>query len=134
MDPGKMKDVLGMSDADRLEYFVKKSVKNDAVWGLRDGEGWCGMGTGEDGEALPFWPEEAFAVLMAEEDWAAGRPASIPLPELIESWLPDMERDGVLAAVFPVFDATPTGMSALAVSAADLRSLLLKECEQSGGA
>ena len=133
MNPEKMKKILVLDEEKRLDYFVKKCAELGYVWGLRDAGGWCGMGTSENTEAIPFWPEEAFAVLLAEESWSDSSPTAIPLREFMDNWLPDMERDGILAAVFPVFDATPTGMSAIAVSGGRLRAMLLKECEQYGG-
>lgn len=133
MHPEKMKRILALDDAKRLEYFVAACAESGKVWGLRDKEGWCGMGTSENTDAIPFWPEEVFAVFMAEESWADSYPESVPLREFMEEWLPGMERDGVLAAVFPIFDATPTGMSALAVSGNHLRDLLREESDKCGG-
>lgn len=134
MDPERMKKILALDDGQRLAYFVKTCAASGQVWGLRENGGWCGMGTGDNADAIPFWPEEAFAVLMAEEDWANSAPGTIPLDAFLNSWLPDMERDGVFAAIFPVFDATPTGMSALAVSPGHLRALLTQELAESADA
>ncbi|MDL2209823.1 DUF2750 domain-containing protein [Desulfovibrio sp. OttesenSCG-928-O18] len=133
MHPEKMKNVLALNDQERLGYFIKKCADSGEVWGLRNEEGWCGMGTEDDAEAMPLWPEEAFAALLAVDDWAGCKPALIPLRDFLKHWLPGMDKDGVLAAVFPILNDSPSGMSAVAVRGEELKSLLLDECEQYGG-
>jgi len=133
MHPEKMKNVLALDDQERLGYFIRKCADAEEVWALRNEEGWCGMGTEDGAEAIPFWPEAAFAELLAVEDWSDCAPTAIPLRDFLKHCLPGMDTDGVLAAVFPIVNDSPSGMSAVAVRGEELKSLLQDECEQYGG-
>ena len=133
MHPDKMNTILAMDAAERLDYFVRKCADFEEVWGLRNEEGWCGMGTDDGKESIPFWPEEGFAALLADDEWSDCAPASITLEEFVENWLPEMQEDGVLAAVFPTPGDPAEAMNCATLEGGHLRELLLAECEQYGG-
>ena len=133
MHPDKMKNILAMNANERFGYFIRKCADFEEVWGLRNDEGWCGMGTDNGGESIPFWPEESFAVLMADDEWADCTPESIPLEEFVKEWLPNMDEDGIFAAVFPVPGNPEAPVNCVTLDGLQLRDIFLEECEQYGG-
>ncbi len=83
----------------RYEYFVKKVVDWEEVWGLFD-DGWA-MTEDDNGRLmLPFWPKEEFATYCAFEDWSNYKPQNISLDEFISDWLPGMKEDGYNPSIF----------------------------------
>lgn len=133
MHPEKMKNVLALDAQKRLSYFVQKCADSEEIWGLRNADGWCGMGTDDGKESIPFWPEEAFAVLLAEDDWADCTPARIPLEAFLMDWLPGMQEDGLLAAIFPLPTSAASGTDCVTLEAEHLRALLQEERENFWG-
>lgn len=130
MHPDKINAILAMDAQERFSYFIRKCADCEEIWGLRNAEGWCGMGTEEGNDSIPFWPEEAFAALLADEEWSDCAPDSVPLEEFLENWLPNMQEDGVFAAVFPIPGEATAAMDCVTLEAEQLREFLLEECEQ----
>ncbi len=121
----EIESLLTLSGTVRYEHFVKRVADWEEVWSLRDKKGWVLSENDEGVKSIPVWPHPEYAKLCAEESWKGNKPSSIELQEFMENWLPGMETDGVLVAVFP----TPSGKS-VQVSAAELKQHLLEECEQ----
>src|SRR5688500_17655473 len=88
----------------RYEHFVKRVADWQAVWGLKGARGWVSAGDTTGRECMPFWPHRRYAEALATGEWADSEPTEIALADFTEKWLPGMERDGLLVAVFP----TPT--------------------------
>lgn len=96
----KIINLLKMSGEERFSYFIRKVTDSEAVWGLFD-SGWA-LSTDDKGKkAIPFWPEKDFSSLCAEGVWENYNSKQIKLDLFISKWLPGMEKDRVLAAIFP---------------------------------
>lgn len=83
----------------RYEYFIKKVVDYEEVWGLFD-NGWVTTEDDAGRSLIPFWPKKEFAQLCAIDEWSKCIAKSIELDEFIDNWLPGMEKDGVIASIF----------------------------------
>lgn len=121
----EIENVLALSGADRYEHFVKRVADWEEVWSLQDINGWVSSENDEGIKSIPVWPHPEYAKLCADEHWKGNNPSSIELQVFIEKWLPGMEKDGLLVAVFP----TPSGKS-VQVSPTELKKHLQEECEQ----
>ncbi|MFD1130772.1 DUF2750 domain-containing protein [Paenibacillus sp. PDC88] len=83
----------------RYEYFIKKVVDFEEVWGLYE-EGWA-MTSDDDGSMMiPFWPKREFAEYCAFEEWSNYKAQSISLDEFINEWLPGIEEDQYKPSIF----------------------------------
>ena len=95
--------VLELDDAKRYSYCIKKFADERILWGLWKENGWAVFGDDLGREVVPVWPHARYAALCAIDELAGYTPKQIPLDPWLERWLPGMEKDGRLAAVF----ATP---------------------------
>jgi hypothetical protein len=103
----EIESVIRLPASERYKYFVKKAADAEQVWSLRKDAGWA---TSVDDAGLicvPVWPHAKYAAACANESWAGFEPHRIELEAWLERWLPGMQRDGRLAAVFP----TPTNQA-----------------------
>jgi hypothetical protein len=108
----------------RYEYFIHKVAAWEEVWGLAAEDGWVQLGDGQGHECMAVWPHPRYAEAFAQAQPGGEEPRQIELSAWMEKWLPGMERDGHLVAVFPV----PTG-NAVVVPPARLRDDLEEELE-----
>jgi Protein of unknown function (DUF2750) len=91
--------VLNLPGPQRFEYFVKVVADWEEVWGLYQ-EGWA-LADADDGvNVFPFWPAREYAQLCAENEWNGYFPRAIPLDELMNRLLPQLQEDGVLPGIF----------------------------------
>jgi hypothetical protein len=97
--------VLNLPAPERYDYFVKKAADGDAMWGLRDAEGWVTTADDEGVLHLPVWPHPAFAAACAESEWAGAAPEAIDVDEWVQGAARLLAEDGLRVAVFP----TPAG-------------------------
>ena len=85
----------------RYDYFIKKVVENEEVYGLADEEGWALLGDDSDADILPLFPApelaEAFRLATDFDEYAV---EALDINELMD-WFDDMEKDKLLVAVFP---------------------------------
>lgn len=93
--------VLRLDAQVRYRYFLKRVVDTEAIWSLRSPGGWVLAGDDSKRVLVPVWPHSRFAELCAIGDWAGSIPSSITLEDWTERWIPGIERDGRLLAVFP---------------------------------
>ncbi len=91
--------VIKLPGQKRYEYFIKKVVDNEEVWGLNN-NGWAMTVDSEGNKLIPFWPKKEYANLCAKEDWVDYKPKSIDLDDLINKWIPGMSNDGLKISVF----------------------------------
>lgn len=85
----------------RYDYFIKKVVENEEVYGLSDDEGWALLGDDTDADILPLFPSEEFAEAFRKAaDFDEYQVEALDVNELM-AWFDDMEKDGLLVAVFP---------------------------------
>ncbi len=97
----ELRRVASLSGDERYDYFVEKIVEWGEVWSLYSDDGWVGV-TSQDGEeCLPVWPHRDFAAEWVSGEWADCTPTAISLEVWVERWIPGMEKDGTLLAVFP---------------------------------
>ncbi|MCC5858523.1 MAG: DUF2750 domain-containing protein [Ectothiorhodospiraceae bacterium] len=83
------------------QAFLRNAVLNGAVWGLEDEEGWA-LAASTEGETVmvfPLWSSQQAAAACAEGDWAGYRASPVSLDDLLEHWLPGMQRDGYRVGV-----------------------------------
>ena len=101
MHPEKLKQVLTLSGDERFDYLVRKVADLEEIWGLAY-DGWA-LSEDDSGQmAVPVWPEADFAAACATGDWAGMQPKPIALADFFEKWIPGMERDNRMVAVFPI--------------------------------
>ena len=85
----------------RYEYFLKKAVEAEEVFGLADEEGWALLGDDSDADILPIFPAAAFAEAFRHAaEFDEYQVEVLDINELM-AWLEDMEKDALLIAVFP---------------------------------
>jgi hypothetical protein len=97
----EFESVMALPPPARYEYFVKRVADWEAIWSLGSDEGYAVMGDDDGHELLPVWPHELFAAASATGDWTANKLRRIDLDAWMERWLPGLERDGRMVAVFP---------------------------------
>ncbi|WP_243292304.1 DUF2750 domain-containing protein [Bacillus sp. FJAT-47783] len=91
--------VLNLPAIKRYEYFLKKVVDWEEVWGLYH-DGWA-MTKDDIGNLLiPFWPKKEFAQYCAKGEWDSYKPEIIELEEFIDEWLPGIKKDGYKPSIF----------------------------------
>lgn len=95
--------VISLPAHKRYEYFVKKVVDFEEIWGLWQ-EGWSLMADNEGSECFPVWPAERYAAACATNEWSNYEPRAISLTIWIERWLPGMIRDKLNVAIFPTLN------------------------------
>ncbi|MGB7992096.1 MAG: DUF2750 domain-containing protein, partial [Candidatus Methylophosphatis roskildensis] len=98
------KNVIALDARARYEYFIRKVTDFETVWGLF-GQGWA-TGAANGQNAVPFWPEEGFAALCANDEWDHCSPKEIPLQDFLRKWLPGMDRDHNMCWIFPTREST----------------------------
>lgn len=109
----------------RYKYFVKGVTDYEQVWGLANENGWALMGDSSDRELVPVWPFPEFAEKSPVCGVQGYTPRAISLSDWMEKWLPGIERDGKMVAVFP----TP-GNNGVPVPAGQLQQDIEDELER----
>jgi hypothetical protein len=97
----ELRRLQALPATDRAVQLVQLAADWDEVWGLEDDHGWV---VAKATDALPLWPHPELARACAEGPWEGAEPASIPLAELLEDLLPQLESEGLGAALFPIPD------------------------------
>lgn len=87
--------------AAHADAFYKEALSGEAVWTLRDDNGFPAPENPDGRRAMPFWSIESRAAnvmsnVEAYSDFAVVR---IPLVEWRSRWLPGLERDGLLVGL-----------------------------------
>jgi hypothetical protein len=99
MDKKEFEAVLKIPVNKRYEYFIKKVVDWEEVWGLYN-NGWV-MTKDDDGNLMiPFWPKKEFAEYCAIGEWEGYVANRIDLEEFMQDWLPGMKKDGYKPSIF----------------------------------
>ncbi|GKX42235.1 hypothetical protein SOASR015_12690 [Pectobacterium carotovorum subsp. carotovorum] len=98
--PKKIENIYRLDSQERCDYFIRKITDFEMVWGLFN-EGWATAISGQK-MVIPFWPEENFATLCANDEWAGFTAKAIELNELLSRWLPEMQNDGRICQIFPI--------------------------------
>ena len=95
-----LKSLFGAKSDVRYEAFLEMVHEAGSVWVLKDDEG-CLIVTSDDEECLPVWPSEEAALACAIADWKGLEPLAVSMADWMEKWLPGMEKDNRVVAVFP---------------------------------
>ncbi len=86
---------------ERHRRFIARVAATHELWGLKCADGWCispSDNAGNKGrEVMPFWSDRGYAAQCAKDDWAMYEPTAIQLDAFLESWLPGMAGEGLLA-------------------------------------
>lgn len=106
MHPKELEAVVKLEAPKRYEYFIKKTVDSEEVWGLFNTDnGWANVGDDQNNILIPLWPKMEFAALCIDIGWETYQPKAIDLDHFIDKWIPGMKEDGYKAFIFP----TPEG-------------------------
>ncbi len=84
------------------DLFVAETQETQTVWGLCNEEGdWLSVESSEfaDSEVMPFWSNEADAVVQCEEEWSEFTPTLLPLDVFVQDWMVTLAEDGVLVGL-----------------------------------
>lgn len=92
--------LMGLKSDLRYEKFIELTLSDGQVWVLRDDEG-CLMINAGDEDCIPVWPSSEAAAACAIADWKGFEPLAVAMPDWLEKWLPGMEKDQRVVAVFP---------------------------------
>lgn len=114
--------LLSTPAAKRYEYWVKRVVDCEELWTLRTARGFAVMGDVEGHELVPVWPHRRFAEACAS---GGEVPEPISLKTWLTKWLPGMQKDHRLVAVFPI----PSGNSAVGSPKTVLADLRKEDCK-----
>ncbi len=93
--------VLKLNSQERYTYWIKKVVDQHTIWSLWHPHGWA---LGEDDFKrilIPVWPHSKYAMIFAKDAWQGYKPKAISLDIWIHKWIPGIEKDQRLVAVFP---------------------------------
>jgi Protein of unknown function (DUF2750) len=80
------------------DRFVRRVLKHESVWGIRNERGFQGCGSNEDEERtiLLFWSDTAYARRAVVHGYGDCEPAEISLFDFLFRWLPGLADDGLL--------------------------------------
>ncbi|KEH85352.1 DUF2750 domain-containing protein [Clostridium novyi] len=99
MNKKEFEAVLKVSAEIRYEYFIKKIVDYEEIWGLYD-NGWVTTIDENKRVLIPLWPKKEFAEYCARNEWKETTAKSIDLYEFIEEWIPEMKKDKQSTSIF----------------------------------
>lgn len=94
--------VLRLSGVERYMHFIKKVADYEEIWSLWEAGGWAMASDDYGRELVPVWPHPKYAEKCAQGNWQLSVPRSIELDAWMERWIPGIERDRRLIAVFPL--------------------------------
>jgi len=117
--PKELTTVVKLPPDRRMAYFLGKVADWRELWSVGNESGWSMMATDEGREAVPLWPAAEFASQFCAGDWQDRRAKSIGLDDFLAKWIPGMQGDGRMAAVFPV-----TGNKGMVISPEELEQRL----------
>ncbi|NEW04881.1 DUF2750 domain-containing protein [Paenibacillus sp. SYP-B3998] len=103
MNMKEFEAVVKLSSAKKYEYFIKRVVDFEEVWGLYS-NGWASADDGKGNIVIPFFPKKEYAENCATDVWENYKAKSIDLYKFIENWLPGMKKDKVKPSIFPTKD------------------------------
>lgn len=91
--------VLRLPGEKRYQYFVKRVADTNKLWGLWS-NGWAMAVTDQGQKTIPVWPAAEYAESCRIGDWKIYAPKAIDLPEFMNSFFPQLIRDGVRISIF----------------------------------
>ncbi len=100
----EINSVVTVAAPKRYEYLVKKVVDQETVWSLCEHGSWALAEVPNGRHAIPIWPHDEFARTCANGLWAGYEPRAIELDVWLNRWIPGIQKDNRLVAVFPTAD------------------------------
>lgn len=92
--------VLMLPGSKRYDYFVKKVADENTIWSLWQ-SGWALAEDSDQRQVVPIWPHAQFAEICARGEWANYTALPIEMDAWVQRWLPGIEKDSRLLAIFP---------------------------------
>jgi Protein of unknown function (DUF2750) len=99
MNPKEFESMINQPANIRYEYFIKKVVDFEIVWGLYE-DGWAVTVDDNGNKLLPLWPKKEFAEHCAVGDWAVYSVESMDLYEFMDEFLSRLKEDGLKPSIF----------------------------------
>jgi len=100
--------ILALAGPQRYDHFIKEVACQERAWGLFH-DGWAMAESDDNQPVFPLWPAEEYARLCAVVQWAGYEPEQIPLADLLDELIPQLEKDNVLPGIF--FTPTSHGVT-----------------------
>ena len=101
MNDNEFEAVLALDNVARFDHFVKRVADWQQAWGTRNADGWLVPAAPEGFEYFPIWPHPDYAQRITDAHFPGCSATEITLEELMDDWLPMLEKEGVKVAVFP---------------------------------
>lgn len=95
-------ELRAKSGASRMVFFIKSIVASGMLCSWGDEEDLLFIEDADGLTVLPVWSHPTFAILEHARRSLNECPVEVTLDRFIEVWLPQLERDGLGIAVFPV--------------------------------
>jgi Protein of unknown function (DUF2750) len=104
LEPADIDALLGQDAQTRAEWMLEDCSRQGFAWGLENRDGWVLFQLANPGEglspwALPLWPRQELAALSSQG--TDEQPRGVPLEELLENLLPELEHRGWQVLAFP---------------------------------
>lgn len=125
ISPTQFAALMSADGPARFKHFIGQVADAEAVWGLRNAEGWVALADDAGAHGFAVWPHADYAKACAAGEWSDCVPAPIDVHAFTEDWLPDMSEDHVSVAVFP----TPS-MQGVWIAAQALQGFLREALDQ----
>jgi hypothetical protein len=116
---GEADRLRALGDAARLNRTFEIFGDKGAVWVWGDEDEVLFTEDGERRTLLPVWPHATVARMENEGEVSGEHAIRIPVKVFLNEWLPQLEEDDAVIAVFPVEDR-----NAAVLDLADFRSRL----------
>ena len=95
-----------MTSKQRYEHFISKVCDWEELWILADqNQDFLIITPQENLEYLPVWPHADYASAF-HEIYPSLKPSRIELDSFLETWLPNLNKDGLNVGVLPNLGAT----------------------------
>jgi len=94
----ELKYIHDMTNAQRLEYFLTRTMESEEIWGLTDNDGW--LLQEKDGRTvLQIWPYRYFVDEYIESD--GQRPGSVSLEHFFDNILQSLIDQDIDIELWP---------------------------------
>jgi hypothetical protein len=101
---GEADRLRALGDAARLDRTFEIFADKGSVWVWGDEDEVLFTEDGERRTLLPVWPHATVARMENEGEVAGEHAIRIPTKAFLKEWLPQLEEDDAVIAVFPVED------------------------------
>lgn len=97
--PQEIAAVCSLPSDERIDYFIKRTVGHEEVWGLKD-DAWKLAANSSGLKVFQVWPFEEYARLCCIGEWATCNPAPMSLDHFIDTFIPNLDEQGIAVGVF----------------------------------